>query len=80
VGLKNVNTMWLSWSHAYINKFKSAISKTAPAWMGLLLGQNDLMVKCVARMERSRPQLSAYEATWDMNILVQSYNLYQIAQ
>ena len=56
---------------AYINTFRSAISKTAPAWMEIPLGQTDLVVRCIARMEKSRPQQPAYETTWNMDILVQ---------
>ena len=55
---------------AYINTFWSAISKTASTWMGKPLGKNELVVKCIAKMEKMQPKMPAYKTTWNMSILV----------
>jgi hypothetical protein len=53
-----------------INMFRSAVSSTAPPWESLPLGQNELVIRCIAKMDRIRPSNPFYDSTWDLDILI----------
>ena len=57
-------------SMSYINSFRSAVSATAPPWNSVPLGQCELVVRCMNKMECMRPSDPAYEQSWDLNLLL----------
>ena len=58
------------YSFSAIASFRTAVSVTAPTWLGLPLGQTDVVKTMMHKIELENPPEPRYEATWDMNILV----------
>ena len=43
---------------------------TVPPWNSVPIGQCELVVKCMHRIERMRPPDPAYEQSWNLDVLV----------
>ena len=53
-----------------INSYRSAISSAHDQADGVNVGQNPIIVRLMAGIARSRPPMSRYTTTWDINIVL----------
>ena len=57
-------------SYSAINIARSAISFFAPSSNGVKLGANPIIVRFMVGVRNSRPRLSRYVATWDVDLVL----------